>query len=229
MWTTAFRRVGQLATATLCGVATVATVATVPATAATTAAGAGAGLDPDARGTDATPQETYRESFERGFGGWLPDTDGRARRWLISRTTGRAVDGSYSLAYFLDGTNDDGTIWIERALPARPYADLTVQVSFWLHSAGASVTSWPVVGVAGVRDPETEQDLPIVGRADQQAGWTPYSFTTKVQTGPSQVLWVAVGISATWEVVRTYHVDLVEVTVEPVGARWPWPGPGRAP
>jgi hypothetical protein len=165
-------------------------------------------------GSGPTPAVTYRESFERDLGGWQPDTDGRARAWRIVRTPGPAVDGRYSLSYYLDGTWDDGTIWIERTIPVRPSATVTVKVSFWLHSPSASYTAWPVVGVAGARDPETERDLPVLGVADQRAGWAPYSFQARVTSGADGTLWVAVGISATFEVVRTYHLDLVEVAVD---------------
>jgi hypothetical protein len=170
---------------------------------------AGAGVHPAAR----TTGTTVRESFERDFGGWQPDTDGRARRWNISRSTAQAVDGWFSLAFDLDGTNDDGTIWIERTFTAGASRTATVQVSFWLWSPAKSFTAWPVVGVAGVTDPETESDLPIIGFADRSAGWSRYSFTTQVQTGPTGTVWVAVGISATWETVITHYIDLVETTI----------------
>jgi hypothetical protein len=165
-------------------------------------------------GSGAAPAVAYRESFERDLGAWQPDTDGRARAWRIVRTAGPAVDGLYSLSYHLDGTYDDGTIWIERTVPVKPYATATVRVSFWVYSKAASVTAWPVVGVAGAKDPETERDLPIIGSADQRAGWAPYSFQTRVTGGADGTLWVAVGISATWEAVRTYYLDLVEVSVD---------------
>jgi hypothetical protein len=157
---------------------------------------------------------TQRESFERDMGGWRADTDGRARDWRIYRTTERAVDGTVGLGFYLDGRNDDGTIWIERTFPSRPSSTVTVSVSFWVHSTVVSeINAWPVVATVGVRDPEVERDLPIIGMTNRTLGWAKYSFTKSVSTDRTGTVWVAVGLSATWEGIRTHHVDLVETTI----------------
>jgi len=161
---------------------------------------------------------TYRESFESGFGSWTPDTDGHARAWSITRELAikndiPPVDGAWQLSYFLDGTFDDGTIWIERTIPI-PAGDVQVDVSFWLQSSTvATVNTWPVVGYAGPRNPTVEQDLPIIGRTEQAAGWKQYKFQQRFPKTGAARIYVAVGISATWETPRTYPVDLVEITV----------------
>jgi hypothetical protein len=189
MRTSTVNRVGLLAAALLCWA-----VATAP---------------PAAAGT----RVTYRESFEQDLGGWQPDTDGRARRWLISRTAERAVDGRFSLAYYLDGTNDDGTIWIERTFPVPRDAAVTVHVSFWLYSPTQDYTGWPVVATAALANPSREADFRIVGRAGQRVGWAPYALEVRLWTGGATSVYVAVGISANWETIRTHHVDLVETTI----------------
>jgi hypothetical protein len=161
---------------------------------------------------------TYRESFETGFGDWKPDTDGNARAWSITReqplmSAVPPVDGSWQLSYYLDGTYDDGTIWIERTVEV-PAGDVRVDVSFWLKSTTvSSVNTWPVVGYAGPDDPTTEQDLTIIGHTEESAGWTKYKFQQDVASKDATKIFVAVGISATWETPRTYPVDLVEITV----------------
>jgi hypothetical protein len=161
---------------------------------------------------------TYRESFETGFGDWKPDTDGNARAWSIKReqaikSTVPPVDGTWQLSYYLDGTLDDGTIWIERTIEI-PARDVRVDVSFWLRSTTVSrVNTWPVVGYAGPNNPTVEQDLPIIGRTEQFAGWTLYRFQQHFAMKAASTIFVAVGISATWETPRTYPVDLVEITV----------------
>src|ERR1700742_1862036 len=57
----------------------------------------------------AAPAALDQESFESGFGASVPDTVGRACAWQITRSTDQAYDGKYSLAFYLDGRNDDGT------------------------------------------------------------------------------------------------------------------------
>jgi hypothetical protein len=163
---------------------------------------------------------TYRESFETGFGEWRPDTDGNARDWSITREQAITsavppVDGAWQLSYYLDGTYDDGTIWIERTIEV-PAGEVRVDVSFWLKSAHVgSINAWPVVGYAGPDDPTVEQDLPIIGRTEEAVGWTKYKFQQDVAAKDATKIFVAVGISATWETPRTYPVDLVEITVTP--------------
>ena len=203
MRTTVFKRGALLVGVMLCW----SVVAALPAGATTT------GNDDSAAGGGTSVWATYRESFERDLGGWQPDSDGKARKWLVYRTPERALDGRYSLAYLVDGANDDGTVWIERSLPAPPRASVAVRVSFWLYSPVQDITGWPVVGTAAVRDPEAEADLPVIGYAGRTAGWARYAFDTRVQTGDAASIFVAVGISVTWETIRTHHVDLVEVTV----------------
>jgi hypothetical protein len=158
---------------------------------------------------------TDRESFEADMGGWQADTDGRARAWKLYRTTEQAVDGTTGLGYYLDGSNDAGIIWIERAFPARSNATVTVSVSFWLQSNWAGpINNWGVVGFAGVRDPETTRDmLPAIDRTGRAVGWARYTFTKQVKTDSTGTVWVAVGIWANHESTRTHHIDLVETTI----------------
>jgi hypothetical protein len=198
MRTTRFRRILLLAGAMLF----LSASTTVPALAAVEA-GPGAPV----------PAPAYRDSFEFGWDGWKPDTDGLARDWSISHSTKEAYDGRVSLAFYLDGRNDDGTIWIERPFAVTPGAIVYVEASFWLHSAAPSVTAWPVVGYAGPQNPKSEADLPRIDLADRVQGWMQYRFADKFQADATGTAWVALGISATWEVARTYYVDLVETSV----------------
>jgi hypothetical protein len=155
-----------------------------------------------------------QESFESGMGAWAADTDGRARAWQISRSTAQAYDGKYSLAFYLDGRNDDGTIWIERKFTARPNTTVTVSTTFRIYSSASSdLNTWAVVGYAGTHDPETTADIRTVIGLVNQRGWTPYSYIRKVTTDSTGTVWVAVGIWATYEVIRTNYVDLVQTSI----------------
>jgi hypothetical protein len=155
-----------------------------------------------------------QESFETGMGAWQADTDGRARAWQIYRTADQAVDGKYGLGLYLDGSNDDGTIWIERKFTAPPNATVSVTASFWLYSAtSGDVNAWPVVGYAGNHDPETTADIRSVVGVLNKKGWTQYTFTRKVTADSTGTVWVAAGIWATWETTRTNYLDLIETSI----------------
>lgn len=155
-------------------------------------------------------------SFENGLQGWTRDHFIDCEQdpapctfnWRISRSTQQAKSGTTSLKAFLDGTNDDGTIWLERRFDVKGRS--TVELSFWLWSESQSdFNTWPVVAYIGKRNPETESDFTIVGQTDAQAGWTRYTLTETVKGGK---VWVAFGFGATWESERTYFLDTVRVT-----------------
>lgn len=74
------------------------------------------------------------ESFEEGFGAWSTDhyIDCEVLQpipcpfyWSITRSTEQAYHGQYGLEGFLDGSNDDGTIWMERTFTCRRIPSLT--------------------------------------------------------------------------------------------------------
>lgn len=158
-------------------------------------------------------------SFENGLQGWTrdhfidceQDPTPCTFNWRINRSTQQAKSGTTSLKAFLDGTNDDGTIWMERQFQVNGPA--TVEVTFWLWSESQSdFNTWPVVAFIGKRNPETEIDFTIVGQTDRKAGWARYSLTRTINGGASGKVWVAFGFGATWESERTYFLDSVQVT-----------------
>ncbi len=164
---------------------------------------------------------SYQESFESSFGGWTPDhyisCEPSCRfLWSITRSQDRASDGRTSLKGFLNGSHDDGTIWVERPFTLsqlRPGTyKVTVSFSLW-SSAKADVNTWPVVAYIGANNPEREADFPIIGRTQAAAGWTRYSLTRSVTVSPTTPLWIAFGFGATWETSRTHFLDAVSVTV----------------
>ena len=118
---------------------------------------------------------------------------------------------------YLDaGPYDDGTIWVERSFSVPPDSNVNVEVNFYLWSENYSaVNQWPVVAYAGLNNPEEELDFQIIGRTNDVAGWKQYIYQTTLKTDSTGNLWVAFGFHATWEVARTYYLDLVNVTVSP--------------
>jgi hypothetical protein len=185
-------------------IAAVAGVGAAASRAAPASAGNGTGL----------PLQ-YTQDFESGMDSWTPASDHHERAYQISRTNKLAYSGSYSLEYFLNGLNDDGTIWVERRftdLP--PKTRVGVTVMFHLHSdVQTRFNTWPVVAYAGAVQPLTEADFTIVGQTNQVAGWAPYALKSATVTDNAGGLWMAVGFGATWETSRTYHLDLFDITV----------------
>jgi len=76
--------------------------------------------------TDTSETVGFADGFEGGFTGWsrasdVPQDPNNLKNpvaWMITRSTERAVAGSASLRYYLDGRQDDGTIWIVRGISA---------------------------------------------------------------------------------------------------------------
>lgn len=169
----------------------------------------------------ATPQ-TIRENFENGFGEWVTDADvpldpnnpGHLVEWSITRSTVVANSGQHSTRLFIDGRQDDGTIWIERRIAVKRNVQIQVKVSFDLYSEQESFNTLAAVcAYVGARNPEGEEDFTVVGSANEVAGWKKYSLTKAVDTGSSEELWVAVGISVRWETYMTYYIDDVETEI----------------
>ncbi|MEN3051546.1 MAG: hypothetical protein ABC596_07055 [Candidatus Methanosuratincola petrocarbonis] len=167
------------------------------------------------------PLERVTEGFETGYGGWAPDADvpidpntGQPVDWDVERSTDASSSGMYSLKFFIDGRQDDGTIWIERKVLLREGAR-RVNITFDLYSGEESFNTIAVVcAYAGFKDPEHEGELTVLGPANEVAGWKRYSLAVDIDTGNAQEAWVAAGISVRWETHMTYYLDdiIIEVT-----------------
>jgi hypothetical protein len=165
---------------------------------------------------------TYNEGFEEGFGGWIGDADvppdpnnpGSFVEWNVSRVTSPVKSGQYSVELYIDGRQDDGTVWIEKTMSAKRNAQIQVEVSFDFYSESESFNVIAsVVGFAGTSNPEVEADFTVLGQANEVSGWKRYTHTATVNTGASGEIWVAVGISVRWETEMTYNLDDVKVTI----------------
>ena len=164
----------------------------------------------------------YDEGFEEDFGGWTGDADvppdpnnpGSLVDWNVSRVTSPVKSGQYSVELYIDGRQDDGTVWIEKALSVKRNSQIQVKVSFDFYSESESFNVIAdVVGFAGTSNPEVEADFTVLGQANEVSGWKRYTHTATLKTGSSGEVWVAVGISVLWETEMTYNLDDVEVTI----------------
>jgi len=164
----------------------------------------------------------YDEGFEEDFGGWEgkadvppdPNNPDSLVDWNVSRVTSPVKSGQYSVELYIDGRQDDGTVWIEKALSAKRNSQIQVKVSFDVYSENESFNVIAsVVGFAGTSNPEVEADFTVLGQANAVSGWKRYTHTATLKTGSSGEVWVAVGISVRWETEMTYNLDDVEFTI----------------
>jgi len=164
----------------------------------------------------------YDEGFEEDFGGWEGDADvppdpnnpDSLVDWNVSRVTSPVKSGQYSVELYIDGRQDDDTVWIEKALSVKRNSQIKVKVSFDFYSESESFNVIAdVVGFAGTSNPEVEADFTVLGQANEVSGWKRYTHTATLKTGSSGEVGVAVGISVLWETEMTYNLDNVEVTI----------------
>ncbi len=164
----------------------------------------------------------YYEGFEEGLGDWVKDADlpldpnnpGHPVAWNISRVTSLSSSGQYSLEFYIDGRQDDGTIWIEKEIPAKSSSQMHVRVSFEFYSEQESFNV--IAGVcayAGISNPTLEEDFVVLGPANEVAGWKRYTHEKTFYTDSSGKVWVALGITVRWETEMTYNIDDIRITV----------------
>ena len=164
----------------------------------------------------------YGESFEEGFANWEADADvppdpnnpGHPVAWDVSRVASLANSGQYSVELYIDGRQDDGTVWIEKKISAKNNSQIQVKVSFEFYSEHESFNV--IAGVCayvGISNPEAEANFTVIGHANEVAGWKRYTHETTLHTGSSGEVWVAVGITVSWETEMTYNIDDVKVTI----------------
>ena len=130
------------------------------------------------------------------------------KSFYLSRSAAEAYHGENSIELFLDGTADDGTIWLERVLPVDPNSLVDVDVDFELFRYALDLAFAPVA-YAGVLDPESEGDFARL--AGSYEGWALNSHHQRVSSGPYDQIHVAVGMTVSWETPGTLFLDLVRV------------------
>ena len=159
-----------------------------------------------------------REGFEEGLSGWTvgadvpedPNNPGNPMAHSVTQSNQRSLEGSSSAELTIDGLQDDGTIWLTRSIQV-PEGASKVDLELQLYSDAESFnTIAVVVGYVGSKQPTQEEDLQVLGPANQVAGWRPYSLSVDAEPGEA---WVALGVSVRWETEMTYWVDSVRVTV----------------
>lgn len=163
-------------------------------------------------GTDEYPTELTNGGFEDGLDGWtvgrdLPDDPGNPGTTVDSSvtTTDRlARSGSRSLLTTIDGSADDGTVWVQQPVDRSAVETLSVSV----YSESASFNERAQVAAYAGPEPEdglTEADFDRSNQAGGHEGWTTFEYPVEGD-GPGVV---AVGTNVVWETeVRTVMDDV---------------------
>jgi|SRR3990170_352056 len=153
---------------------------------------------------------------DTNFGDWTANSDvpadpnnpGSSVQWHIRRVSNVSRSGNHSAEFFIDGRQDDGTIWLERKINVLPNAQVRFTLSFFFYSEQESFnTLAAIVAYAGSAEPATEEDFTVIGNANEVAGWKNYVFNPTLNTDSSGEAYVALGISVRWETYMTYYID----------------------
>ncbi len=164
--------------------------------------------------------EVFFESFEyAGRNEYFTDFEFPAQFGLqvpkpafLERSGAVSCHGDYHLEAIVDGTADDGTVWIERALPVEPWSSYNVRCD-WREFRYESDIAFPAVVAIGILDPEMEADFTFLG-IPPEGGCRPWSYEQVIDTGPYDHVWVAFGFSITWESPGILGLDSVYVELE---------------
>jgi len=169
-----------------------------------------------------TTEDFEQNLGEEDFGEWTanafvppdPNSPGNPVQWHIRRASNVSHSGAYSAEFFIDGKQDDGTIWLERKISVKQNAQIRLSVSFWLYSEQESFnTIAAIVAYAGITKPKVEDDFAVVGVANEVAGWKNYAYEANVNTDSTAEAWIAVGITVRWETYLTYYIDNVRIEI----------------
>lgn len=176
------------------------------------------------------------EGFEAGLDDWElrghvgPDA-GDDFAWYIETSDERAATGSRSLAVFTEGSHDDGTAWIARAIPVVEGTAYDVTGSVRAYAASESFNTVRHLVFAVGPEPTTEADFPapdadssgtpdlpaggLRAPLDREAGWSTYEFSWSSPPLSTDRVHLAVGVSVVWETDRTDFLDDVRVVLVP--------------
>lgn len=143
-----------------------------------------------------------------------PNRPDQKVEWHIEQSALQVQSGSYSAEFYLDGRQDDGTIWLARSFQVPAGKPVTAHLYFEIYSKDESFNQIAnVVAYAGPQAPSLESDFSEKQPANQSKGWQPYHFQIPVASNEGTVV-VAFGISAVFETKMTYYVDSVRIVID---------------
>jgi hypothetical protein len=193
------------------------------------ACGSGRGAGPTPPPTTPVPPPStppvFWDGFENGLDAWAkgaqvpasPEDPTVPVDWSITWSEEQAFEGVRAARYDIDGRQDDGTIWLERAFDANADTDYTVHVTLMFWSEHESWATTAAVAVfAGATAPTQEIEFDTSQVANRVTGWDQYSYRFSVRTNEDGQVWVALGLTVLWETWLTYYVDDIVVWIDPL-------------
>ncbi|AWB27738.1 hypothetical protein [Halococcoides cellulosivorans] len=160
------------------------------------------------------PDTLTNPSFESGLDGWTigrdlpedPNNAGEPVDSSVAVTDRVASDGDRALACTIDGSADDGTVWVEQRVDLSGVSEVSVDG----FSAQESFNTIAKLAVYAGPDPDgdlTESDFDTSKATEDHEGWETYTYDVD-HDGPGLV---AVGISVVWETEVTRVLDDVRL------------------
>src|SRR5437868_13513103 len=117
----------------------------------------------------------YVFDYETGTEGWVTKKDDKLPDGEVVWSRGIAKSGTRSLDFWLDGGGNDGTLWVERAIPVPPgQPTINIELSFWEWNDGDDkVTNWPIIAYADRMAPTAKEDRSEERRVgkERRGGW----------------------------------------------------------
>ncbi len=160
-----------------------------------------------------SPVGLQNPSFEKYLDGWsvgtdLPTVPGESTDPVdhsVAITSERAANGERSMALFIDGIADDGTIWVEQPVNITSVDAVTVDV----YSQQESFNRMSQVAFFAGKKPRdglSEDDFNREKDIEDHAGWKTYSYSVSDLEG---IVTLAVGMNVVWETgVRRFFDDV---------------------
>lgn len=164
--------------------------------------------------TTTTPDTLTNPSFENGLDGWTvgrdlpedPNNTGEPVDSSVEVTDRVASDGDRALACTIDGSADDGTVWVEQRVDLSGVEEISVAG----YSAQESFNTIAKIAVYAGPDPDrdlTESDFDTSRATEDHEEWKTYTYDVD-HDGPGLV---AVGISVVWETTVTRALDQIRL------------------
>jgi hypothetical protein len=190
--------------------------------------------DPTPTQTPTVPAATVNGSFEDGWTGWavgrdLPaDPNYETERPVASEaaiSTRAATDGIAACRLFIDGSQDDGTVWVQQPVDLTGYTHLAVDYRV---SDSFNEIRKPAVYAGpqpdeGLEEADFDTSKSLEGH--DAPGWK--TFTYDVQhDGPGLL---AVGFSIVWETGADAFLDNARLSADPPETVTPEATPTDAP
>ena len=175
----------------------------------------GSPTDPGTGSPTDTPTQTLQNgSFESDLGGWTvgkdlpedPNNSGEPVDSDVRTTTEVAADGDRALALEIDGSADDGTVWVQQEVDLTDVETLSVagyseQESFnEILKVAAYAGPFP-------HDDLAEADFDTTEHLADHEGWKTYEYPVE-HDGEGLI---AVGVSIVWETTAVGILDDVRL------------------